>query len=82
VMLHRPHALVDPVGGDTLADGRLVLADANADPLDLGDDGMHKGVYGRGRGAIVVIDPDAGTLSTLIADERFVTPLCVRRVRP
>ena len=80
--LHRPRALVDPVGGDTLPDGRLVIADANADPLKLGEDGTHKGVYGTGPGAIVAVDPDAATLTTLIADERFVTPLCVRRVRP
>ncbi len=80
--LHRPRALVDPVGGDTLPDGRLVLADANADPLGLGEDGTGKGVYGTGRGAIVAVDPAAGTLVTLLADERFVTPLAVRRVRP
>jgi hypothetical protein len=81
-MLHRPRALVDPVGGDTLADGRLVLADANADPLHLGEDGTGKGVYGTGHGAIVAVDPDAPAITTLLADERFVSPLAVRRVRP
>jgi hypothetical protein len=80
--LGRPHALVDPAGGDVLADGRLILADANADPLGLGDDGTRKGVYGTGPGALVAIDPDAGTLETMLADARFVTPLAVRRVRP
>jgi hypothetical protein len=79
--LGRPRALVDPVGGDVLADGRLVLADANADPLGLGEDGTGKGVYGTGRGALLVADPDARTLDVLLADERFVSPVVVRRVR-
>jgi len=78
----RPRAMVDPCGGDTLADGRLVVADANADPLGLGEDGTCKGVYGTGPGAVLVIDPVAATVETLIADERFVMPLIVRRVRP
>lgn len=82
VQLGRPRAMVDPCGGDTLADGRLVVADANADPLQLGEDGTGKGVYGTGPGAVLVIDPVRATVDTLIADDRFVMPLTVRRVRP
>ncbi|MFT7464442.1 MAG: hypothetical protein ACI9EF_002798, partial [Pseudohongiellaceae bacterium] len=77
-----PRAMVDPAGGDTLADGRLVIADANIDPLNLGEDGTGKGVYGTGPGAVLVVDPAQATVDTLIADERFVMPLTVRRVRP
>jgi hypothetical protein len=79
--LGRPRALVDPVGIDVLPDGRLVLADANADPLGLGEDGTRKGVHGTGRGAILVVDPDAPMLDVLIADERFLSPVTVRCVR-
>jgi hypothetical protein len=81
-LLDQPRRLVDPVGGDVLADGRLVLVDANADPLGLGGDGTGKGVYGTGHGAVLAIDPDRPAVETLLADERFVTPLAVRRVRP
>lgn len=80
--LGAPHTMVDPVHGDVLSDGRLVIADANVDPLSLGPDGTGKGVYGTGRGALLVIDPDLPSLTTLIADERFVSPIAVRRVRP
>jgi hypothetical protein len=79
--LGRPRALVDPVGGDSLPDGRLVLADANVDPLGLGEDGTRKGVHGTGRGALLVVDPGARTLDVLLADERFRSPVAVRRVR-
>jgi len=79
--LGQPRRMVDPVAGDVLADGRLVLADANADPLGLGADGTGKGVYGTGHGALLAIDPDRPSVETLLADERFVTPLAVRRVR-
>jgi len=82
LLLGRPRAMVDPCGGDALADGRLVVADANADPLQLGEDGTGKGVYGTGPGAVLVIDPVWATVETLLADERFVMPLAVRRVRP
>jgi hypothetical protein len=78
--LGRPRALVDPVGGDTLPDGRLVLADANADPLGLGEDGTGKGVHGTGHGAILVVDTEALTLDVLLADERFRSPVAVRCV--
>lgn len=80
--LGTPRALVDPVHGDVLPDGRLVIADANADPLGLGEDGTGKGVYGTGRGALLAVDPDVPSVTTLIADERFVAPIAVRRVRP
>lgn len=80
--LGMPRAMVDPVQGDSLPDGRLVIADANADPLGLGEDGTGKGVYGTGRGALLAIDLNIPTLSTLLADERFVSPIAVRRVRP
>lgn len=81
LQLGRARALVDPCGGDTLADGRLVVADANADPLGRGEDGTGKGVYGTGPGALLVVDPVRATVETLLADERFVMPLAVRRVR-
>jgi hypothetical protein len=77
-----PRAMVDPVHGDVLPDGRLVIADANADPLGLGADGTGKGVYGTGRGALLAIDLNMPMLTTLLADERFVSPVAVRRVRP
>jgi hypothetical protein len=81
-LLGRAHMLVDPVGGDTLADGRLIVADANADPLGLGEKDAGFGVYGRGKGAVMAIEPDGTpTATTLIADPAFVTPIAVRRVR-
>lgn len=81
-MLGRSHLLVDPVNGDTLPDGRLIVADANADPLGLGEKDAGFGVYGKGKGAVLAIEID-GTpkVTTLIADKAFVTPLAVRRVR-
>lgn len=81
VSLGRPGALRDPVDGDTLPDGRVVLVDGNLDPLGLGPDGTGKGVHGTGPGALVVIDLRARTLEILLADARFVSPMCVRRVR-
>ena len=41
-----------------------------------------KGVYGTGRGAVLVVDPRSGDVSALVADAAFVSPLAVRRVRP
>lgn len=76
------HALVDPAYGDVLPDGRLVLADANADPRRLGPDGTGKGVYGTGHGAIVIWDPaHPGGLELLAADATLVTPVAVRVLR-
>ncbi len=75
--------LIDPRGVDVLPDGRLVLADANADPLELGADGVGRAV-GRlaGRGALLAVDPDAGTVDVLLADAAFVNPAAVRVVSP
>lgn len=81
VSLGRPGALRDPVDGDTLPDGRVVLVDGNLDPLGLGPDDTGKGVHGTGPGALVAIDLEARTLEILLADARFVSPMCVRRVR-
>jgi hypothetical protein len=76
------HALVDPAYGDVLPCGRLVLADANADPRRLGPDGTGKGVYGAAHGAIVAWDPDRpGELGVLAADASLVTPVAVRVLR-
>lgn len=76
------HALVDPAYGDVLDDGRLVLADANADPLRLGPDGTGKGVYGAAHGAVLAWDPDRpGTLEVLAAGPELVTPVAVRVIR-
>ena len=76
------HALVDPAYGDVLPDGRLVLADANADPRHLGPDGTGKGVYGAAHGAIVAWDPERpGALEVLLADATLVTPVAVRVLR-
>ncbi len=76
------HALVDPAYGDMLPDGRLVLADANADPRGLGSDGTGKGVYGTGHGAIFVWDPARpAALELLAADATLVTPVAVRVLR-
>lgn len=74
-------ALIDPAGGDLLEDGRLVLADANSDPLRLGPDGTGKGVYAVGRGAVVAVDWRDPAVEVLVASERFVMPLDVWRVR-
>jgi hypothetical protein len=38
-------------------------------------------VHGTGRGALLVVDPGARTLDVLLADERFRSPVAVRRVR-
>jgi len=73
-------ALVDPALACVLDDGRLLVADANADPLGRGDDGTGKGVYGTGPGCVVALDPDARTATTYLADPRFVTPVSVRRM--
>jgi hypothetical protein len=76
------HALVDPAYGDVLPDGRLVLADANADPRHLGPDGTGKGVYGAAHGAIFAWDPERpGALELLAADTTLVTPVAVRVLR-
>ena len=81
-LIGRAHTLVDPVGGDTLADGRLIVADANADPLGLGEKDAGFGVYGKGKGAILAMGlGDRPTVTTLVADPAFVTPVAVRRVR-
>lgn len=81
-LIGRAHTLVDPVGGDTLADGRLIVADANADPLGLGEKDAGFGVYGKGKGAILAMGlGDHPTVTTLVADPAFVTPIAVRRVR-
>jgi hypothetical protein len=81
-LVGRTHLLVDPVGGDTLADGRLIVADANADPLGLGEKDAGFGVYGKGKGAVMAIGMDgAPSVATLVADPAFVTPIVVRRVR-
>ena len=81
-LIGRAHTLVDPVGGDTLADGRLIVADANADPLGLGEKDAGFGVYGKGKGAILAMGlGDKPTVTTLVADPAFVTPVAVRRVR-
>lgn len=77
--LGRPHVLHDPALGDALPDGRLVVADASADPLGLGPDGS-KGFNGSGPGAVLALDPQARTVETLLASPRFVTPISVRRV--
>ena len=81
-VLGAPRLMLDPVHGDVLADGRLVVADANADPLGLGADGTGKGVYGTGHGALLAIDPDVPSITTLLADAQFVAPVAVVRVRP
>lgn len=76
------HALVDPAYGDVLPDGRLVLADANADPRHLGPDGTGKGVYGAAHGAIFAWDPARpAALELLAADATLVTPVAVRVLR-
>ncbi|HEX5009531.1 MAG TPA: hypothetical protein VFY71_03945 [Planctomycetota bacterium] len=77
------HALVDPTTGCCLPDGRLAIADANADPRHLGPDGTNKGVYGTAHGAVVAWDPDAPAhLEVLLAGDAFVTPVAVRVVQP
>lgn len=77
------HALVDPTWGCPLPDGRLAIADANADPRHLGADEGGKGVYGRGHGAVFAWDPDRpDALEVLAASELFVTPVAVRRLAP
>ena len=81
IRLGRPRALVDPAGMDVLPDGRLVVADANADPLALGEDGTGKGVYGTGPGALMVVDLAAGSVEPLVASRDFVTPVRVLRMR-
>ena len=81
-LIGRAHTLVDPVGGDTLDDGRLIVADANADPLGLGEKDAGFGVYGKGKGAILAMGlGEKPTVTTLVADPAFVTPIAVRRVR-
>ncbi|RKY20511.1 MAG: hypothetical protein DRQ55_07450 [Planctomycetota bacterium] len=80
--LGRRHALADPAGGDVLPDGRLLIVDANLDPLHLGPDGTGKGVYGTGPGAVMWLDPEQQTLALALASERFVMPLDVHVVRP
>ena len=73
------HTLIDPAYGCTLPDGRLAIADANADPLHLGPDGTSKGVYGTGHGAVFRWDPGRpDSLSVLVAGEQLVTPIAVR----
>jgi hypothetical protein len=73
------HALVDPAYGCCLPDGRLAIADANADPRHLGPDGTGKGVYGSAHGAVVAWDPDApDQLEVLVAGPALVTPIAVR----
>ncbi|HZM01336.1 MAG TPA: hypothetical protein VFD43_13905, partial [Planctomycetota bacterium] len=81
-LLGRAKMLVDPVGGDTLPDGRLIVADANVDPLGLGEADAGKGVYAKGKGAVMALQLD-GTpeATTLVADKAFVTPIVVRRIR-
>ena len=77
------HALVDPTTGCCLPDGRLAIADANADPRHLGPDGTAKGVYGTAHGAVVAWDPDApGHLEVLLAGKDLVTPVAVRVAQP
>jgi len=81
-LLGRAHMLVDPVGGDTLPDGRLIVADANIDPLGLGEKDAGFGVYGKGKGAVMALQVEgAPSVTTLVADKAFVTPIVVRRVR-
>lgn len=76
--------LVDPAGVDLTPDGRLVLADANADPLNLGADGHGRGVYGTGRGAVLLVDVSVTppVVRVLAAGPELVTPLGVHVVRP
>lgn len=78
----RARALVDPASAAWLPDGRIAVADANADPLGRGADGTSKGVHGTGPGALLALDPARGTVEVLLADARFATPLCVRRAAP
>lgn len=77
----RPRALHDPATGCVLPDGRLAVADANLDPLGLGEDGS-KGFMGSGPGCVVALDPVARTIEVLVASPRFVTPISARRIAP
>lgn len=79
-----PRTFVDPTGAVALPDGRLALADANADPLRLGGDGLGRGVYGSGRGCVLALDPaaDVPRGEVLVASERFVTPIAVAVAPP
>jgi hypothetical protein len=73
------HTLVDPAYGCALPMGSIVIADANADPKQLGADGTGKGVYGTGHGALFETSADApDSLRLLIASDLFVTPVAVR----
>ena len=72
-----PRTFVDPTGGVALPDGRVAMADANADPARLGHDGLGRGVYGSGRGCVVAIAPDGTGAEVLVTSPRFVTPIAV-----
>ncbi|MCB9897865.1 MAG: hypothetical protein H6825_07675 [Planctomycetes bacterium] len=76
----RPKALHDPALGTALPDGTLAVADANLDPLGLGEDGS-KGFQGSGPGCVVRLDPQARTIEVLLASPAFVTPVSVRMLR-
>jgi sugar lactone lactonase YvrE len=59
----------------------LLVVDANADPLQLGDDGYTAHYGGRGRGGIYRVDLQTGKTELFTADPAFVSPIRLRLAR-
>lgn len=60
-------------------EGGLLVADLNADPLGLGDDGTEVHFGGEGRGGIYRVDLRSGEVELFVASPEFINPV---RVRP
>lgn len=60
---------------------RFLVVDANADPLDLGDDGSRFHFAGNGRGGIYEVDRATGAVTLFFASPKFVNPIRLREVR-
>ena len=64
-----------------LFEGSLLVVDANADPLGLGDDGTLHHYGGVGRGAVYRVDLKTKTAELFVASKHFVNPVRIRKVR-
>ncbi|MEE2887502.1 MAG: hypothetical protein VX951_08730 [Planctomycetota bacterium] len=61
-------------------DGALLVADPNADPLKLGDDGHRLSQYaGKGHGGIYRIDLATRKVELFAASKEFISPIRIRR---
>lgn len=79
-VLASPPEFRDPVRGCFTDDGRILFADANADPEGRGADPVGKGQNITGPGALFYCDPTTGAVTLAATSPRFVNPVDVTRL--